>query len=100
MVDNREIDRRTDKITQEVIAIRRAIHENPELGFEEHETAARVAKLLTEQGIPFQTGIGGTGVVGMIEGVAPRPHRGHPRRYGRFADGRGKWRAVCVEYAR
>mgnify|MGYP002632664906 CR=1 FL=1 len=73
LVDNREIDRRTDKITQEVIAIRRAIHENPELGFEEHETAARVAKLLTEQGIPFQTGIGGTGVVGMIEGVAPGP---------------------------
>ncbi len=73
MVDNQEIDRRTDKITQEVIAIRRAIHENPELGFEEHETTARVAELLTEQGISFQTGIGGTGVVGMIEGVAPGP---------------------------
>lgn len=73
MVDNREIDRRTDEITNEVIAIRRAIHENPELGFEEHETAARVAHTLTERSIPVQTGIGGTGVVGLIEGVAPGP---------------------------
>ncbi|MBT3359584.1 MAG: amidohydrolase [Rhodospirillales bacterium] len=73
MVDSREIDRRTEEITEEVIAIRRAIHENPELGFEEHETASWVAELLTGRNIPIKTGIGGTGVVGLIEGATPGP---------------------------
>lgn len=73
MIANQDIDRRTGEIADEVITIRRAIHENPELGFEEHETAARVAEALAGRNIPFKTGIGGTGVVGLIEGAAPGP---------------------------
>ncbi|VCU71172.1 putative hydrolase YxeP [Pigmentiphaga humi] len=48
---------------------RRAIHRNPELGFEEYETAAFVAERLREWGIETHTGIGGTGVVGVIRGT-------------------------------
>ena len=45
---------------------RRDFHSHPELGFEEHRTAAAVAGLLEEFGIEVHTGIGGTGVVGVL----------------------------------
>ena len=49
-------------------ALRRDIHANPELGFEEHRTAALVSERLRECGIEVHTGIGKTGVVGVIHG--------------------------------
>lgn len=42
-------------------------HQNPELGFLEQETAARLASELRSLGIEVTEGIGGTGLVGMIE---------------------------------
>ncbi len=60
-------------IEPELIAIRRDIHAHPELGFQEHRTAGVVARELTRLGIPHRTGIGKTGVVGMIEGGRPGP---------------------------
>lgn len=50
----------------ELIRLRRDIHANPELGFQEFRTAALVADTLTELGIEVQTGVGRTGVVGQI----------------------------------
>lgn len=44
------------------------LHRHPEIGFEEHETAAFVAATLESFGIEVQTGIGGTGVVGTLVG--------------------------------
>jgi amidohydrolase len=58
-----------DPITQfsnEIQALRRAIHAHPELCFEEHDTAELVARKLTEWGIPVIRGLGGTGVVGVV----------------------------------
>ncbi|MBO0703281.1 MAG: M20/M25/M40 family metallo-hydrolase, partial [Candidatus Dormibacteraeota bacterium] len=52
----------------QVVSDRRAIHRNPELAYEERETAALVATRLREIGIPHEEGVGGTGVVGLIEG--------------------------------
>ena len=49
-------------------AWRRDIHAHPELGFEEHRTAALVARELEAAGIEVATGIAGTGVVGTIRG--------------------------------
>ncbi len=46
--------------------LRRQIHENPELSFEEIETAALVCKTLQELGIPFRAEVGKTGVVASI----------------------------------
>lgn len=50
----------------ELKEIRRAIHANPELSYEEVQTAELVAQKLTEWGIPVVRGLGGTGVVGVI----------------------------------
>ena len=63
----------TQRIEAALIEIRRDIHANPELGFEEIRTAGVVARELSRLGIAHQTGIGKTGVVGLIEGGRPGP---------------------------
>ncbi len=45
-------------------------HQNPELGFLEQQTAARLASELRALGIDVTEGVGGTGLVGMIENGA------------------------------
>jgi amidohydrolase len=55
----------------DIRAWRRDIHAHPELSYEEIRTADRVAERLTEWGIPMHRGLGGTGVVGIIEGSRP-----------------------------
>jgi hippurate hydrolase len=55
----------------ELTELRRDFHAHPELGLEEHRTAALVAAKLREWGIETTTGIGGTGVVGTIQGRLP-----------------------------
>jgi amidohydrolase len=57
-----------DQLAQDMRQWRRFLHAHPELGFEEHETAAFVAEKLRSWGIETHTGIGGTGVVGVIHG--------------------------------
>ena len=52
----------------ELTAIRRDFHEHPELGMEEVRTSGIVAKLLNDWGIEVHTGIGKTGVVGVLKG--------------------------------
>jgi hippurate hydrolase len=54
----------------ELVAIRRDIHANPELGFEETRTSEIVAQKLKEFGVDeVHTGIAKTGVVGVIRGT-------------------------------
>jgi amidohydrolase len=53
---------------ERLTAIRRDLHAHPELGFDEHRTAALVAERLHQWGIEVHTGIGRTGVVGVIRG--------------------------------
>jgi len=47
-------------------SLRRDFHRHPELGFQEHRTAGIVAKYLTGLGLEVQTGVGRTGVVGLL----------------------------------
>ncbi len=57
-------------------AFRRELHANPELGFQEHFTAARVVDMLKAFGVDeIHTGIGRTGVVALIRGKGPHPER-------------------------
>jgi amidohydrolase len=53
--------------------LRRDFHMHPELGFEEIRTAGIVAEELNKLGIEVMTGVGKTGVVGIIEGSGPGP---------------------------
>ncbi|HWL75182.1 MAG TPA: amidohydrolase, partial [Burkholderiaceae bacterium] len=50
-------------------ALRRDLHANPEIGFEEHRTAALVAERMRQLGIEVHTGVGKTGVVGVLHGA-------------------------------
>ena len=49
-----------------LVALRRDIHAHPELGFEEHRTAALIAGELRAAGLEVHEGIGGTGVVAVL----------------------------------
>ncbi|MER8441099.1 amidohydrolase [Mesorhizobium sp. M1312] len=60
---------RVADLLPELVSWRREIHAYPEIGFEEHRTAAFVADRLREFGCDeVVTGIGQTGVVGVIKG--------------------------------
>jgi len=54
-------------MTEQMTAWRHAFHADPELGFNEHRTAARVAELLRGFGLEVHSGIGGAGVVGVLQ---------------------------------
>ena len=54
-----------------IVAIRRDIHANPELGFEETRTARLVADQLRQWGVEVHEGVGRLGVVGTIRGRNP-----------------------------
>ncbi|HEX2251978.1 MAG TPA: M20 family metallopeptidase [Thermoanaerobaculia bacterium] len=56
-----------------MVEIRRDLHQHPELGLEEHRTAARVQALLDELGIEHRDAVAVTGVVGTVRGAAPGP---------------------------
>ena len=53
-----------------IIDLRRRIHAEPELAFEETKTSALVADTLSGLGIQVKTGVSKTGVVGLSGGIA------------------------------
>lgn len=57
----------------ELVRVRRDIHQYPELGFQEQRTSGIVAESLQQLGYEVQRGIGQTGVVGILEGSQPGP---------------------------
>lgn len=63
---------RARELKPQLVALRRAIHRFPELGFEVRRTADLVAQTLYHLGIEFQMGVGKTGVVATI-GETPGP---------------------------
>ncbi len=54
-------------------SMRRDFHAHPELGFQEVRTAGIVARELTALGLEVHPGVGGTGVVALLEGSRPGP---------------------------
>ena len=70
------IKNRLAEMQAEITAWRRDLHENPELMYDVHRTSATVADRLREFGCDeVVTGIGRTGVVGVIKGKTDS--RGH-----------------------
>lgn len=63
------VDTKIAAMTGEVSAWRRDFHQNPELMYDTHRTSARVVELLRAFGVEdIATGLGRTGVVGVIHG--------------------------------
>ena len=79
------------RLEDKVIAWRRDIHQNPELSYHETRTAALAAEHLSALGYEVTTGVGNTGVVGVLKGGKPGAGRGAARRHG-CAAGRGAGR--------
>ncbi|CAM4061524.1 M20 family metallopeptidase [Lederbergia lenta] len=56
---------------EEMIDIRRYLHQNPELSFQEIKTAAYIVNFYKQLGIEVKSGVGGNGVVAKIKGEKP-----------------------------
>ncbi len=68
------IDQAVEKHQAEILELRHRIHQNPELGNREFETARLVAEHLRKLGFDeVETGIAHTGVVGVLRGGKPGP---------------------------
>ena len=59
------------ELAEDLVAIRRDLHMHPELGFQEVRTARIVAEQLSVLGYEVVTGVGKTGVVGLLGGSQP-----------------------------
>ena len=59
------------ELEPELIAIRRHLHQHPELSFQEYNTTAYIQSVLSQWGIKFSSGWVKTGIVGVIEGKNP-----------------------------
>ncbi len=62
-----------DELVPDLVAMRRDLHEHPELAFEEVRTSGIVAQRLRSLGLDVRTGVAKTGVVGLLHGGASKP---------------------------
>lgn len=67
-MDKDRLDKFVNKYTDYSIRIRRQLHQNPELGMFEFETAKLIETELIKIGLEVKAGIGKNGVVGLLRG--------------------------------
>jgi amidohydrolase len=70
-VDTATVDAAVQRVMPEVTAWRRDFHQHPELGFAETRSAGVIAEHLRSLGLEVRTGVGKTGVVGILRGARP-----------------------------
>lgn len=74
MVTKEKIEALVKQYTPKICELRRQIHENPELSYEEVETSALMAKTLRSLGIEVQETVAGLhAVIGTLYGAKPGP---------------------------
>jgi amidohydrolase len=66
-----DLSQEVDELTPGVIALRRELHQHPELAFEEVRTSSILAGRMRALDLAVQEGIGGTGVMAVLEGAKP-----------------------------
>lgn len=70
-----EINRAARGLSKTLIAIRRDIHQHPELGFQEQRTSRKIVEILKSVGLDrVQGGVAKTGVVGVLQGARRTSH--------------------------
>src|SRR5688572_22878865 len=57
---------RAERLREDLVGIRRSIHEHPEYGFQEVKTAALISRILTTLGARVREGVAKTGVIGEL----------------------------------
>jgi amidohydrolase len=62
------IHHKSAQLTDELVGIRRYLHQHPELSFQEENTANYISQLLASWGVEHQRGIAGHGIIGLIKG--------------------------------
>lgn len=62
------IEKAIHEYNQEIISSRRFLHMNPELSYQEFETAKLIASKLISLGLEIKTGVAKTGVIGLLRG--------------------------------
>ncbi|OAH12885.1 M20 metallopeptidase family protein [Streptomyces jeddahensis] len=72
-LDYATIDEIAAEIDDELIGVRRDIHRHPELAGDERCTSALVAERLHAAGLAVATGVGGHGVVAVLDGAGDGP---------------------------
>lgn len=68
-----DVDVLVTKFAPRAIELRHQVHQNPELGNREVETAKLIAKHLKSLGYEVRTGVAKTGVIGILKGGKPGP---------------------------
>ncbi|MDU1909765.1 M20 family metallopeptidase [Fusobacterium sp.] len=63
-----KIEQLAEKHLERIMEVRRELHRFPELGFKEFKTAEIIKKELDRIGIPYESEIAVTGIVGLIKG--------------------------------
>jgi multiple sugar transport system substrate-binding protein len=66
------LSRDVDALAADLVALRRDLHQNPELAWAERRTAARVAAFLEGSGLEVRSDVAGTGVVATVRGGSGR----------------------------
>lgn len=66
-----DVRRDVRELTPDIVALRRELHRYPELAFEEVWTAATLARRMRALGLDVHDGLGGTGVLAVLEGARP-----------------------------
>lgn len=67
-----KISQLVEKHYSQVVEIRRHIHQNPELSFQEYETSKYITSLLDSWNIKYKSGIANTGIECILEGKNPQ----------------------------
>jgi amidohydrolase len=62
------IIQQSEELFEKVVGYRQHLHKNPELSYQEFETMKYISEQLTKIGVPHETGVAETGIVGIIRG--------------------------------
>ncbi|WP_077297220.1 M20 metallopeptidase family protein [Virgibacillus pantothenticus] len=66
-----QIHQSIDELYEEMVQIRRHLHQYPELSFQETKTAAFIANYYEALGLPYETNVGGNGIIATLKGTKP-----------------------------
>ena len=70
MID--EIKNLSEEHFNKIVEIRRYMHQNPELSFQEYETSKYIKSILDSWNISYTDNIADTGILASIEGKNPK----------------------------